>query len=381
MKDVLWLMKNFFKIMFKNKRRTLITTGLPILGILFSVLIYGGGNTAELNVGLINKENTPVAKGTVSFIRDLDHVNVKNVKASEVEQAVSEGDLDAAITIGDGFTESVKAGHPDHVAITSLKGRAVTGFVKAYLNQYLDSLGTLGKASHGDNDTFDNLYSNFSGSDFDVKPVSLKDNTKNSYMTYQTIGFLMMFMMFAAINLSGAISLEKEQRTYFRMLSAPISARKFVLSNVLANLIIMIGQIVVTLFFMVAVFRISLNMPLWEMFSTMVLFALVAVGLSLAIIAFSTSNGTTNALQNLIVTPTCLLSGCFFPISVMPDTLKHIAHFLPQTWLLDTIQKLQQGQSFGGIYLNILILLAFASVFFLLAVFKFSRNDSVQTYL
>ena len=381
MKDVLWLMRKFFKSMLKNKRRSLMTAGLPIFGILFSVLIYGGGNTAELNVGLINKENTPVAKGTVSFISDLDHVNVKKVKASEVEEAVSKGELDSVITIGEGFTDSVKAGSPDNVAITSLKGKAVTGFVKAYLNQYLDSLATLGKASKGDDGTFTKLYTSFSDSDFDVKPVSLKDDTKNSYMTYQTIGFLMMFMMFAAINLSGAISLEKEQRTYFRMLSAPISARKFVLSNVLANLIIMIGQIIVTLFFMVVVFNISLNMPLWEMFSTLVLFALVAVGLSLAIIAFSTSNGATNALQNLIVTPTCLLSGCFFPISVMPDTLKHIAHFLPQTWLLDMIEKLQQGQGFGQLYLNILILLAFASVFFLLAVFKFSRNDTVQTYL
>jgi ABC-2 type transport system permease protein len=52
--------------------------------------------------------------------------------------------------------------------------------------------------------------------------------------------------------------------------------------------------------------------------------------------------------------------------------------FLPQRWTLDTISKLQQGSHFGSLYLNYMILIAFAGAFFLIAIYKFGKNNSVQ---
>ncbi|MDG1595284.1 ABC transporter permease, partial [Bacillus cereus] len=52
-----------------------------------------------------------------------------------------------------------------------------------------------------------------------------------------------------------------------------------------------------------------------------------------------------------------------------------------QRWLLDTVSKLQQGIPFSELYLNILILFAFAIAFFLIAIYKFGRNNDARNFV
>ena len=64
----------------------------------------------------------------------------------------------------------------------------------------------------------------------------------------------------------------------------------------------------------------------------------------------------------------------------MPSFAQRIADFLPQRWVLDTLAKLQEGQQLQGLYLNIMILFAFAAVFFLIVIYKFKRNNDVRNF-
>jgi ABC-2 type transport system permease protein len=146
-------------------------------------------------------------------------------------------------------------------------------------------------------------------------------------------------------------------------------------------MIVMTIQVVITLTIMRSIFNIGLNMTYWEAAVVMLLFSLIAVGLSLVLISFSNSRSAASALQNLIIMPTVMLSGCFWPVEVMPTTLQKIANFLPQRWTLDTLTKLQEGHSFSELSLHLLILFAFAAAFFLIAVYKFSRNTTTQNFV
>lgn len=200
-------------------------------------------------------------------------------------------------------------------------------------------------------------------------------------MTYQTIGFLIMIMLMSAGNLSEIIHSEKENRTYFRLLSTPINARKYILSNIVANMIVMTAQVLITLTIMTSVFHIDINIPFWEAAAVMLIFALIAIGVSLIIVAFTNNRSAAGALQNLIIMPTVMLSGCFWPVEVMPTSVQRIADFLPQHWTLDTLTKLQEGNTFSSLYLNIMILFAFATAFFLIAIYKFGRNNNTRNFV
>ncbi|MDP4156937.1 MAG: ABC transporter permease, partial [Bacillota bacterium] len=134
-------------------------------------------------------------------------------------------------------------------------------------------------------------------------------------------------------------------------------------------------------FFVTTIFHIDMYVSFWQMTAVLVLFAVVAIGLSLMLVSFASSSASVNALQNLVATPTCLLAGCFWPVEIMPKAIQKLADFLPQRWTLDTISKLQQGNHFDTLYLNYLILAVFAVAFFLVAVYKFGKSNSVKNFV
>lgn len=363
MKDILWLIQKTLSVLLKNKKGLLIIIGLPIAGSLISFLIYGNAGQGTLNIGVVNNENHYIANDTVKFIEGLNHVKVSKIQASEIEEKLASKKLDGVITLDSGFSESVRDGKPSHIQISSIKGVQITSFIKSYLYNYIDNITAISKVAQNDQSTFDKMYAGYQKNSFKLTAHTLNDTSKNKDMTNQTVGYLIMFMLFSAVNFSELILKEKENRTYFRLLSAPIDGKKYILSNVVVNMLILIVQIVVTVLFMTNVFHIDTNMPLIVMIGVLMIFGLIAIGLSLAIVSFAKNGTSANAMQNIIITPTCLLAGCFFSFEIMPASVQKIADFLPQRWLLDTIGKLQQGTHFADLYLNILILFAFAIAF------------------
>ncbi|MDC2865841.1 ABC transporter permease [Bacillus sp. BP-3] len=381
MKDILWLIQKTLSVLLKNKKGLLIIIGLPIAGALLSFLIYGNVGQGTLRIGVVNHENQYIANDTVKFIEGLDHVKVSKIQSSEIEENLASKKLDAVITLDSGFSQSVRDGKPSHIEVSSIKGEQITSFIKSYLYNYIDNITAISKVAKDDQSKFDQMYTGYQKNSFKLTAHTLKDTSKNKDMTNQTVGYLMMFMLFSAVNFSELILKEKENRTYFRLLSTPIDGRKYILSNVAVNMVIMMVQIIVTVLFMTNVFHIDPNIPLIVMIGLLMIFGLIAIGLSLAIVSFAKNSASANAMQNIIITPTCLLAGCFFPFDIMPASVQKIAEFLPQRWLLDTIMKLQQGTQFADIYLNILILFAFAISFFLIAIYKFGRNNDARNFI
>lgn len=381
MKEIIWLMKKILRVTFGKRKNIILYFGLPLVGIFISFLAYGGSDAATLKVGVVNADHQAIAGDTVQFLESLHNVHVVKINESSVNDQITTGAIDCAVILEKGFSGSVLSGSPGHIQIVSIKGAQITGFVKSYLYQYLDNMVSISQASNHNAAAFAKIYTTYQQTHFKLSASSLTDTSKNKDMTYQTIGFLLMIMLMSAGNFSEIILKEKENRTYFRLLSAPIHARKYVLSNIAVSLAVMLVQILVTLFFVSDVFHIEMHVPFWEMAVVLSMFALIASGLTLMIVSFAGSSASASALQSLVSTPTCLISGCFWPVDIMPKAAQKIADFMPQRWILDTISKLQQGSQLGSLYLNFLILFAFAAAFFLIATYMFGRNNSVKNFV
>ncbi|MCJ8011971.1 ABC transporter permease [Paenibacillus sp. KQZ6P-2] len=381
-REIWFLVTRTLLTTFRKRRTLMLYFGLPIAGILASVLLYSSQGPTELRVGVVNEDaGEQIAADTVSFVKGLDHVTIVNVTPDELKDQLAASKLDSGLIIDSGFSESVLSGSPDHIAIESVKGAQVTAYMKSMLYGYIDNVTSMGKIAGGDAAKFKALYDQYRSADFKLTSESVNDTATTKDMSYQSIGFLLMFMLSSAVGLSELILKNRENRTYFRVLSSPINARTYVLANIVMNLIVMIVQIIVALLFMQVVFHLDPGIPMGEMLGLLALFALVSVSLSLVIVAFSKSSAMAGALQNLIVPPTCMLSGCFFPISIMPAEVRKISDFLPQNWVLQSINKLQSGESFGSIWFNLVMLFAFAVVFFLIATYKFGRNNDTRNFV
>ncbi|KJB87408.1 ABC transporter permease [Paenibacillus sp. E194] len=367
---------------FRKRSALFIYFGLPIIGILGSILLYGQQGQTQLRVGVVNDDQgQQIAADTIGFVQRLDHVQIVNVTASELKEQLAASKLDSGLIIDSGYSESVLNGNPDHISIESVKGAQVTAYMKSMLHGYIDNVAAMAKISGGDPAKFRQLYETYHSSDFKLTSQSVNDTSVTKAMSFQSIGFLLLFMMNSATGLSELILKNRENRTYYRILSSPINARTYVLANVLVNIIVMIAQIIVALFFMRVVFNLDPGISMGEMLLILTLFALVSVSVSLVIVAFSKNSAMAGALQNLIVTPTCLLAGCFFPRSIMPEMLRRISDFMPQSWALQSIDKLQSGEAMGNIWFHLTILFAFAVVFFLIATYKFGRNNDTRNFV
>lgn len=380
MRDILWLIGKTLRTTFRYKKNILLYLAAPIAGILVALLAVGG-QESEMTIGVVNQDEGSIATETIAFLKGLDNIQVKELQKGDITENVTSRKVDGVITLEQGYSKSVLAGAPDHIGLTSIKGESVTGFVKSYLYQYIDNLSALGKAADGDPDTFANMYKDYQQADFQLTTNTLADSSTSKNTTLYSFGFLIMIMMTSAANLSEIILAEKENRTYFRLLSTPITARKYILSNIIVNMMVMFAQVIITLVLLTYVFQIDLNVPFWKVLVVMAIFSLISVGASLVIVAFSNSRGSSKALMNLVILPTVMLSGCFWPVEVMPESIQKISEFLPQRWTLDTLTKLQEGSTFGSLYLNILILFAFAAALFLIAIYKFSHNNSTRSVI
>ncbi|MFB4331853.1 ABC transporter permease [Paenibacillus sp. JNUCC32] len=381
-KDMLWLIRKTILTSLKDYKNLLLVIALPIVGILLSTLIYKGSGDTSVTIGIVNHDiEQKVTQDTIDFVAQLEHTEASVIRESEADDLVVSGELDAVLIFPEGFAKGVIQGTPEPVRIESIKGAQVTGYVKSYLNAYVQNISSLGVIAGGDAAAFNELYSGYRSSKFQLSTTMVADQSANHDMTNRTIGYLVVFMLFSAVNLSALTIRDRENRTYYRLLSSPITARSYVFSNAIVNIVLMMIQIAATLFVMTRFFHIEPGIPLWQMFLILSLFALVAVSLSQVIVAFSDSTMMANGIQTMVIMPTSLLAGCVFPLSVMPEAIQRIADFLPQYWLLDTFGKLQQGSGLTDVILNVAILLAFALALSLIATYKFARNRDTQSYI
>ncbi|CAM4488502.1 ABC-2 type transport system permease protein [Paenibacillus endophyticus] len=382
MRDTLWLIRKTFMSTFKNYLNLFIYFVFPVMGILLATLVQGGTGDSELKMGIVNHDGgQAITKRMMDSVGKQDSMLVIELEENEIKGRIASGELDAAIIFPTGFAQSLIAHKPADVKIVSIKGAQVTGQVTATLDQHINNMVSVGRAAQGDEAKFIALYDKFQKPGFELAGKKVEDQSVNFNKTNQSIGYLLILMLVSASNLSGILIKERENRTYYRLLSSPISPRTYVLSNIIVNLTMMMLQIAVTLLIMMTIFHVDPGIPYWSMFLILVLFALVAIGLSLVIVAFSSSSSTASGMQNMILIPTSLLSGCMFPLVLMPETMQQLARFLPQYWLLDTFSDLQQGGSFGELSLNLIILIAFSVVFTLIAVYKFGRNNDTRSYI
>lgn len=379
MKEMFWLMRKTFRTTFRSKLNILLYVFGPLLGIVIALFAFGEQEDESIAIGVVNNDAELMAEETVAFIKEQDNITYQALAGDEVDGRLADGSAEAVITLNKGYSNSVVEGNPDNIEMTSIKGESVTSTIRDNLYQFIDRLVMISQATDANEATFMTMLDDYREAGFGVNIVS-EDKT-GSQVSMSAIGFLLVIMMFSAVNLSEIIQAEKENRTYFRLLSTPVTAWSYTVSNIIVNMVVMSVQVAVTLCALMFVFKIDLGMGFWQAFFILWLFSFIAIGISLAIVAYSNSRNMTGAMANLIILPTIMLSGGFWPVEVMPDFLQKVSEFLPQRWTLDTLEALQQGGSVGELYLNIGILMAFALALFIIAIYKMSRNNNTQTFV
>jgi len=380
MRNLFLLALNTLKITFRKKSNVIVYLILPVVIVIFVMSVYSSVDT--LKVGVNNKDTDGIiAKDFVAALNRQDKFKIQVVKSDQINNLVAEGKVDCVITVPSNFDKSVHNGTISKIQITAIKGQEATAWVQNYVNYYLKSLTMLGKSSGGEIATFNKLYEGFKVQTLTVHKNIVKDESLDKLKTVQSIGFLIMFMLQGATTTSGLILKEKKEKTYFRIFSSPVNSRIYIGANILANMCIIIAQSILVIISSKHILKLTTGIPDLQLFALLVIFGFVCVTLGILLVAFSTTTNQAGTMATLIITPTCMLSGCFWPIEIMPKYMQQIANFLPQTWALEAIRQLQNGKNFLTIVPILGIIVAFALAFFLIGMYKMKSSESVKSFI
>lgn len=381
MRNILLIVLNILKATFRKKGNIIIYVFLPLLGVLLSLVLNSSSGSSELRVGYLSNDRGVLSEEFEDMLSSNEGFAVSDVEEAEINDMLLEQMLDVVIVLPEGFTESVYSGDLKDIEIISLKGLETTAWAEQLLGSYTDVLAKMSAASDGDKVMFSKMYGLYKEGSVMMNVSLLEDKQVEKSMTVTSIGFLIMFMMLGTSFTSMIILKEKRSRTFYRICTAPVNSRQYILANAITSLLIVIIQIIIIQLVMKFVLRIDSGISDPALFVILLMFGLVAIGIGLIITAFSSSSYMAGSLTTLIMTPTCMLGGCFWEIDLMPEFMQKISLFMPQRWAIDAVEKLQKSGAGADIYLNLLVLAAFALALILIASYRFTKTDNLRKFM
>ena len=381
MRNLLILTMNTLKITFRKKSNIIVYLVLPVVIIMLTMSLNGSGNS-KINIGINNNDiNGVLAKDFIEEIRNQDRYNIKIVEEKEIKNLVADSKVDCVLTIPENFDEGIYNNTFSKLDISSIKGEDATGFIQSYANYYIKNLLSLSKASEGNKDSFNKLYSGFRSETLKLHTNLVKDKSANKKTVFASIGYLIMFMLLGASTTSSLILKEKRERTYFRIFSTSVNSKIYIGANILANMFIMLIQSILVIVSSKYIFKLNMGVPDFQLLAILLTFGLVCVTLGILIVAFSSTSYHASTIATIITVPTCMISGCFWPKELMPDFMQKIANFLPQTWALEAIKQIQNGDTFVAVLPCLAILIAFSLSFFLVGIYKMKISNNVKSFI
>jgi ABC-2 type transport system permease protein len=178
-------------------------------------------------------------------------------------------------------------------------------------------------------------------------------------------------VFFIVLTLASSFLQEKEDGTFQRILAAPLSKKALLIGKLLPYYLVNLIQIGLMFCIGVVVFGIKLgNLPALVIVSLAL--AAAANGLGLLVAALGKTEAQVNGLSVLLAITLSALGGMMVPTFIMPNLMKTLSLFTPHAWALAGYHDIIiRGLGTKDVLTKMLVLLGFASFFFVIALWRF----------
>ncbi len=182
--------------------------------------------------------------------------------------------------------------------------------------------------------------------------------------------FSLFAMFFIVIPLAGSLIAEKNEGTYDRIRTLPVSYRNILMGKTLAYLLVCFLQfllmVLVGIFIFPAVFGLpALEMGSWyfSIFMATLASALAAIGFGLLVGTYASTHNQAAMFGAILVVLMAALGGIFMPVYMMPEKLRVISFLSPLRWGIDAyLDIFVRSAGLTAIWKNLLLLFAFFGI-------------------
>jgi len=205
--------------------------------------------------------------------------------------------------------------------------------------------------------------------------VGVSFNKNQPLLNFVGPALICTFVLFFTFILTGISFLrERSEGTLERLLTTPIKRIDIIFGYSITFFIFALIQSSIIITFSIFVLDIANNGQIWHMFLVVILLSIVAVNFGVFISTFAKNEFQVVQFIPLFIIPQIFLAGVIQPVENLPDILQYVSNILPLTYAVEGLRSIMiEGSNIQIIGKEIIVLLAFASLFVSLATLSVKR--------
>ena len=375
-----WMIKKELISLKRHPARLVSILAFPIIMIL--LFGYGmGGEMTDLPIVVVSQSHGDLTDLTLDTIKGTETYHVVEVidDIDDGKQRVDSGNVKAAIILPSDYDED------------SSQQKSVTLYLDSsdqMASQILES------STQGIFYRLSNMVASqtsVSTKDADIEPSVMHslNNFKDDislhinriYGNIKYIDFLvpailgMTIMMSCMMGMGATIAGERETGELARLFMTPTSVSTVIGGKIAAKLLIELVRALILIFMAVLLFQVSIKGGFLQTFIVLVIGALCFVGFGIMLSARTQTQEDYAQISLPFSMPMMFVSGVFYPIETMPWILQKLAYVFPLTYLNDAMRGIMlKGQTLGDVWVDLVVLLGFTVLFFIIGVKRFNRD-------
>ena len=186
-------------------------------------------------------------------------------------------------------------------------------------------------------------------------------------------GYAVMFALFNMLTLGHAFLRERSSGTARRLLAAPLSRAGFVAGKLLAGFLTALLQMALFFSFGRLAFGMDLGGSPLGLLAVSAAVALAATGMGILMASLAKSEAQLTGLSVLLILLMSSLGGSWWPLELVPDFMRRLAHFLTiNAWAVDGFDDLfRHGRGAGAVLPEAGVLFGIAAAAFAVGLRRF----------
>ena len=375
-----WMIKKELISLKRHPGRLVSIIAFPIIMIL--LFGYGmGGEMTDLPIVVVSQSHGDLTDITLDIIKTTETYHLVEVLDSidDAKSRVDTGEVKAAIILPSDYDKNTNT------------QKAVTLYLDSsdqMASQILES-STQGIFYRLSNIVASQTSVNTQDANIEPSVMHSLNNFKDDislhinriYGNIKYIDFLvpavlgMTVMMSCMMGMGATIAGERETGELARLFMTPTSVSTVIGGKIAAKLLIELARALILIFMAIILFNVSIKSGILQTFIVLVIGALCFVGFGIMLSARTSTQEDYAQIVMPFSMPMMFVSGVFYPIETMPWILQKLAYIFPLTYLNDAMRGIMlKGQNLGDVWLDLVVLLGFTIVFFIIGVKRFNRD-------
>lgn len=375
-----WMIKKELISLKRHPARLVSILAFPIIMIL--LFGYGmGGEMTDLPIVVVSQSHGDLTDLTLDTIKSTETYHVVEVIDSldEGKQRVDSGEVKAAIILPSDYDEDTTQQKAATLYLDSsdqMASQIIESSTQGIFYRISNMVASQTSVTTQDADIEPSIahsLNNFKDS------ISLHIN--RIYGNIKYIDFLvpailgMTIMMSCMMGMGATIAGERETGELARLFMTPTSVSTVIGGKIAAKLLIELVRALILIFMAVLLFQVSIKGGFLQTFIVLVIGALCFVGFGIMLSARTQTQEDYAQISLPFSMPMMFVSGVFYPIETMPWILQKLAYLFPLTYLNDAMRGIMlKGQTLGDVWVDLVVLLGFTVLFFIIGVKRFNRD-------